>query len=244
LLAIKNMISEAGTDRAIVVSLGDGDTWWSTRLFLLTSLLRSLTPVRQIVFTGRGGRFAGMASPSALLDGFGAQFRPLDVFARKLRMSSSTEDRQRETDRQIAIWQTVFSAPNLGLPPVPVPPDPAVVDVPLPVPEGDVQVGVREELLHGWLGERLISRCIEIQGGLSMSQVQQIVDSLVPEVPLEVIPAELTASRSRSTSASPTGESKPTQSIGITIKVIDRDAFALELAREWVRTGLPRNPAR
>ena len=27
------------------------------------------------------------------------------------------------------------------------------------------------------------------------------------------------------------------------IKVIDRDAFALELTREWVRAGLPRNPA-
>jgi hypothetical protein len=29
----------------------------------------------------------------------------------------------------------------------------------------------------------------------------------------------------------------------VQIKVIDRDAYALELAREWVRTGLPRNPA-
>lgn len=267
LLAIKDMISEAGTDRAIVVSLGDGDTWWSTRLFLLASLLRSLTPVRQIVFTGRGGRFAGMASPSALLDGFAAQFRPLDVFARQLRLSPSTEDRQRETDRQIALWHTVFSAPHAGMPPGPVPSDPVIVEQDLPVPEGDVQVGVREELLHGWLGERLISRCIEVRGSLSMSQVQQVVDSLVPDVPLEVSPLESSADRLKaakvptgasktvravkktagpfqSSSQSPTGESEPTRSASVTIKVIDRDAFALELAREWVRTGLPRNPAR
>lgn len=26
--------------------------------------------------------------------------------------------------------------------------------------------------------------------------------------------------------------------------VVDRDAFALELAREWVRSGLPRSPVR
>jgi len=28
------------------------------------------------------------------------------------------------------------------------------------------------------------------------------------------------------------------------LQVVDRDSFALELAREWVRAGLPRNPIR
>jgi hypothetical protein len=30
----------------------------------------------------------------------------------------------------------------------------------------------------------------------------------------------------------------------IELLVVDRDAFALELAREWVRSGLPRSPVR
>jgi Domain of unknown function (DUF4062) len=80
--AIKDMVAGAGKDRAIVVSLGEGDRWWSTRLFLLASLLRSLTHVRQIVFCGREDRFAGMASPDALLDGMSARFPILDLFAR------------------------------------------------------------------------------------------------------------------------------------------------------------------
>jgi hypothetical protein len=38
--SIKNMVAGAGSTRAIVVDLGEGDRWWSTRLFLLSSLLQ------------------------------------------------------------------------------------------------------------------------------------------------------------------------------------------------------------
>jgi hypothetical protein len=225
--AIKEMIVGVGKDRAIVVHLGDGDTWWSTRLFLLASLLRSLTQVRQVVFTGRGRRFAGMASPDAILDGLSARFRELDAFIQRLRETPSTEDRRQETDRQIATWGTVFVLPTVP-PPAPLPVRPrgrqAFADLALPTSEPDRRVGVREELLQTWLGERLISRCIEVRGGLTMSQVQQIVDCLVPDVPIEEA----------------SGSDEPQL---VEIKVIDRDAFALELAREWVRAGLPRNPA-
>jgi hypothetical protein len=235
-MAIKQMISDAGKDRAIVVNLGGGDMWWSTRLFLLSSLLHSLTPVRQIVFTGRSGRFAGMASPSAVMDGLGARFAALNAFGQKLREGSPTEDRQRETDRQIDTWGSVFH--GTGAAPPAARPAGDVAELALPVDERDVQVGVREELLQGWLGERLISRCIQVTGRPSMSQVQQIVDSLVPDVPLEVVPAPEPVPAS----ATPTGPDAVEDST-VQIKVIDRDAFALELAREWVRTGLPRNPA-
>jgi len=227
--SVKNMIVQAGKDRAIVVRLGDGDTWWSTRLFLLASLLRSLTQVRQMVFTGRGGRFAGMASPDALVEGLRTRFRELDAFAQRLRSTPATQDRRQETDRQIATWSTVFrmSAPP-PLPPALTAALPGVqtfADLVLPAAESEREVGVREELLQGWLGERLISRCIEVRGDLSMSQIQQVVDCLVPDVPLE-----------RTPDAAP--DETPE------ILVIDRDAFALELAREWVRAGLPRNPAK
>ena len=45
--AMKSMIEEAGASPALVL---EGRRWWSTRLFLLASLLRSLTAVRQVVF--------------------------------------------------------------------------------------------------------------------------------------------------------------------------------------------------
>lgn len=236
-MAIKDMIRDVGKDRALVIRLGDGDTWWSTRLFLLASWLRSLTPVRQLVFTGRGGRFAGMASPCALVEGFGSRFPILDAFLRQLRLADATEDREREIDRQLGVWRQIFSGTGDPPPPRPQRKDPPTVPgVVLPIPEDAVQIGVREELLHGWLGERLIDRCIQVNGRLSMSQVQQIVDCLVPDVPLEIHgPAPTPSSASL-----PAPAEEP---VGPQIKVIDRDAFALELAREWVRTGLPRNPA-
>lgn len=236
---IKGMISNAGSDRAIVMHLGGGDIWWSTRVFLLASLLHSLTSVRQIVLTGRGGRFAGMATPAAVLDGLGAHFPQLAVFRRGLDAGPSTEDRRRETDRQIATWHSVF-APGPALPPAGGPDDPSLGEPASLVDERSVQVGVREELLHKWLGERIISRCIQVTDRPPMSQVQQIVDSLVPDVPLEV-----TSSPDPSSSADPPApEPSAARDDCVQIKVIDRDAFALELAREWVRTGLPRNPAR
>src|SRR5688572_6338476 len=51
--AISAMVSRSGNMRALVIDLGDGDEWWSTRLYLLASLLRELTSVRQIVFRSR-----------------------------------------------------------------------------------------------------------------------------------------------------------------------------------------------
>jgi len=56
---------------------------------------------------------------------------------------------------------------------------------------------VREELLADWLGERLVTRCIEVEGSLTMSQVQQIVDCLVPDVPMEIREPEAKGDSSR-----------------------------------------------
>jgi len=67
--------------------------------------------------------------------------------------------------------------------------------------------------------------CIRVDSAdLSMSQVQQIVDSLLPDVPVQ--------------------RTKKAPEVGYELLVVDRDAFALELAREWVRSGLPRSSVR
>src|SRR5262249_39425849 len=133
----------------------------------------------------------------------------LDLFAQELRRSPDppSTDIEREGDRQMNAWRNFIRS-----------------DLPKRL-ESNLKVGVRPPLLERWLGERLVSRCIRIDGSdLSMSQVQQIVDSLLPEVPVE---------RQR----------KPPNA-GLELLVVDRDAFALELARQWVRSGLPRSPVR
>lgn len=219
--SIKSMIQRAGATRALVLHIDDGQRWWSTRLFLLASLLRSLTSVRQVVFCDTEGRFVGMATPSAIMDGLATAFPRLDDFARKLRETDASEDIEMETNRQTNAWNAFLGAP---------PPLPGAVGVPAPQPgppidERRLKVGVRGPLLERWLGERWVGRCIRVDSyDLTMSEVQQIVDSLLADVPLQ---------RRR----------KPPEP-GFELLVVDRDPFALQLAREWVRSGLPRSPVR
>lgn len=215
LLSIRTMIQSAGGARAVVLPIDDGQRWWSTRLFLLASLLRALTSVRQLVFCDAAGRFIGMASPSAIVDGLAAAFPVLDGFARSLRETASSPDIEREIDRQTRAWNAAVTlAANQARPKM----------TPNEV-ERAWKVGVRAPLLGRWLGERWVERCIRVESNdLSMGQVQQIVDSLLPDAPLE--------------------RRRPTPERGHELLVVDRDAFALELAREWVRSGLPRSPVR
>jgi hypothetical protein len=220
LFSIKQMIQRAGAARALVLQIDDGQRWWSTRLFLLASLLRALTSVRQVVFCDTDGRFVGMASPAAIMDGLANAFPDLDEFARGLRQHPPSFDIERETDRQINAWNAFVNAPAM----------PGVVNPPVPPPgvgidESTLKVGVRGPLLERWLGERWVGRCIRVDSyDLSMNQVQQIVDSLLPDVPIQ--------------------RRKKVPENGFELLVVDRDAFALQLAREWVRSGLPRSPVR
>jgi hypothetical protein len=66
LLSIKQMIQNSGSVRALVLTIGEGQ-WWSTRLFLLASLLRSLTPIAQLMGLGREAEGA-LTSPDYRLE--------------------------------------------------------------------------------------------------------------------------------------------------------------------------------
>jgi Domain of unknown function (DUF4062) len=215
LRSIKEMIQNSGAAHALVLRIDQGQRWWSTRLFLLASLLRSLTAMRQVVFCDVLGRFVGMGSPGAIVDGLASAFPKLDEFARKLREEAPSSDIERETNRQTDAWNK-FLDPTPG----------AAAPGPLAAQnEKALKVGVRAPLLAQWLGERWVGRCIRVDSNdLSMSQVQQIVDSLLPDVPVQRL--------------------RKAPDVGFELLVVDRDAFALELAREWVRSGLPRSPVR
>ena len=205
--AIRQMVADAGTTRALVLNIGTGGDWWSTRLYLLAALTQSLTGIRQFVFTYADGSFAGMATPAAVRERLCAAFQDIANFDAALRLGASTLDLDREMNRALELWAQQLA--------------------PL---EPSLKVGVRWPLLVDWLGERLVTRCIEIdaEAGPTMTQVQQLVDSLLPDVPVQ----------ERSLVKSAPDAPQPQ------LMVVDRDAFALELAREWVRSGVPRSPVR
>lgn len=217
LMGIKQLIRASGASRALVLVIDEGRLWWSTRLFLLASLLRTLTTVRQLVFCNADGGFIGMASPAAVADALVGVFPEIAQFSGRLGVLSGSFDLEMETDRQTEAWRDFLRNPPVstipGLAPV----------APSPLNERQIKVGVRAPLLERWLGERWVNRCIRVEGEqLSMNEVQQIVDSLLPDVPIERPTAGTT--------------------VDTKISVVDRDAFALELAREWIRSGLPRAP--
>ena len=222
LATITQMVAGAGSTRAMLIDLGSGDQWWSTRLYLLAALAQTLTGIRQFVFSN-GGRFGGMASPAAVREGLCASFPEIAEFDGKLRAGPASRDVQREVDRTVALWNQQLA----GI-------------------EPSLKVGVRWHLLAEWLGERFVTRCIRIEPetGLTMVQVQQLVDSLLPDVPVEQhvpAPARVDPAVQGDTGARPAG---PAEESRFELMVVDRDAFALELAREWVRSGLPRVPMR
>ena len=97
--------------------------------------------------------------------------------------------------------------------------------------EPTVKVDVRWQLLRHWIGEALIRRAVRImpESGLTMTDIQHIVESLVPDVPIDW--------------PQPTEESTSTGRRG-RLMVVDRDGFALAIARQWVAASLPRVSAR
>lgn len=216
LRAIREMISGAGLTRVLLVQTGPGHTWWSTRLYLLAVLAQTLTGVRQFVFSHSDGAFAGMASPTAVREGLKEAFPPLSDFDAALRADNPSKDINREIDRCVQLWATSIG-PS----------------------EETIKVDVRPQLLVEWFGERLIRRCLRLSPseGLSIVQVQQLVESLIPDVPVE--------ERTQRADLPPqAGMRNSSTSPDIRLMVVDRDAFTLELAREWVRTEMPRIPIR
>lgn len=210
--------------------------------------------MRQLVFSGRGGHFAGMASPAAIIEGFGAHFQPWRSTAEG---SSSTTQRTTANGRSIVSLTSGSSfLENVPAPAVvkaarprsrsTAPPSSELAQSTLEV-ERTIQVVVREELLESWLGERIVTPGIRTrESQLTMAQVQQIVDSLLPDVPVEMQPAtKLLTSQTVGDDVTPVvggpdGED-PTAPL---LLVVDRDVFGLAIAREWVLAALPRNRAR
>jgi hypothetical protein len=213
--SIIETIREARDDPAVPLELA-APGWWSTRLYLMAALTEQLSDVRQLVFTNRG-RFVGMASPRTVRQALCADNSALAAFH-----AAMTEH------------ETTTRSPS--------PPD-ASDDVEretrrwierwrmdIASKERSMKLDVRRSLLVRWLGESFITRCIEAGSELTVIDVQQIIDSPLVDVPIER-PRQI-----------PTATPEPADTSSTEILVVSRDAFAVQLARQWVRAGLPRIP--
>ena len=242
--AVRNMISRTGKDRALVVELGDGDVWWSTRLFLLASLLRSLTLVRQVAFTGRGGRFAGMASPGCPVRGAqhplpGARrVRPAAARHRRDR-GPSAGDRapDRPMDRGVrSLADAAGQAPGFGRRR-----DPQATAEGTHVREPGA--GRRARGAPPGVARRTTDHALHRRP----RRAHHVAGAADRRLPGAGCAGAGVPRPGKGDGGSDFAEGQPPEpQEDVKIKVIDRDAFALELAREWVRAGFhatrPRSP--
>ena len=61
---IRHAVTEDIKADIIKVNLGKGESWWSTRLHLLSALCADYTEVRQMLFEAEGYRFLGLCTPT------------------------------------------------------------------------------------------------------------------------------------------------------------------------------------
>jgi hypothetical protein len=161
---IRRAIAEEVKADVIRVNLGNGISWWSTRLHLLSALCADYTEVRQIVFEAEGYRFLGMCTP--------AQARR--VLAREF------------PDVECAYRQSVPSPQQMSFDPV--------VEVDLIVDrfgqemdalggEPDVKKWVEPHVMENWPG--VSKECVDVPGGaVTPSLLESIVRRQTPFVVL------------------------------------------------------------
>ena len=206
--SVVDAIIDAASAEVFVVDVGNGQTWWSTRLYLLASLAADLTSIRQLLFTGHDFEIFGLSPPAMVRDRLAAVFPELGKYERLIK-TSKLNDARDEANRRLDKWNQFFHDPNS---------------------ETATRVWVRSDLLEEWFGDYLIQGAITVDRrvGLTVSQVQQILDWPWPYVPIRGLPPRAKEVGSNDDAAVPI--------------VVSRDAFARKLAREWVAREMPRNP--
>lgn len=222
---ISEAIASAADTEVVTVDLGTGQNWWSTRLYLLAALADDLTSIGQFLFVttssdSRLGQYGagaviGLATPSMVRDRLCREFPVLKDFQTRA-AKRTLVDPVDETGRRLAMWETFFqprkSVRSGG--------------------EKGERVWVRRHLLVEWLGEYLIRGSVNVDRdvGISAQQVQQILEWPWPYVPVIGLPDDDDLDI----------EDPSTQRRSV--RVVNRDEFARQIAREWIAREIPRSP--
>jgi hypothetical protein len=136
---------QARTAELLEVDLGEGQNWWSTRLYLVAALAEDYTEVRQIVFVadenGRPRCFVGICDPKHVRRALGNLHPSLDrVYRDAFAQSRSPDDPSDPEDEMERVVKAV------------------ALEVP---DEESIQQWVTKESLEAWLSGALITHRVE-----------------------------------------------------------------------------------
>ncbi len=157
---VKGIIDSQNT-KSIVVDLGMGTDWWSTRLYLLAALASDFTQIKQIVFVQQE-RFIGMASPFAIRRALAVKHPMVETAYRNSVLPPGVV-----TSSEIEEVTTVVEKFRF-------------VELPKVAEEVRIQEWVTQEKLGHWLGIDLNTETVRLQSPELLTNprlISQIIES-------------------------------------------------------------------
>lgn len=161
------ILDMASTGRPVlIVDLGAGRTWWSTRLYLLCRLVAVQTEIEEVLFLAADGRPVGLATPRSVHEGIVSSHPILGEW------EASNQERQVLDDMDAALesFRQFFRSRSDS--------------------EESVKQWVRPNSLKLWLGHNLIPGSIRIDNvqQLTLPDIQQILGWPSEHVVVENLP--------------------------------------------------------
>jgi len=168
MISITQQIQALDDETYMIVDLGGGRNWWSTRLYFLASLLVDFTDVRLLVFVDKERRLFGVSSAIAVRDILAKRVAPLRSYEEQLSQTAALADLDAELTRRGTAWMT---------------------EMQLVGGESTVKTWVRKQELRRFLGDALIQRAVDWSVGEKepSTRILEVVDQVI-KWPQDLVP--------------------------------------------------------
>ena len=168
MMSITEQIQAFDNETYIIVDLGSGRSWWSTRLYFLASLLVDLTDVRLLVFVDKEKHLFGVSTALTIRGILGQRIDAIRRYEERIAAESPLPDLEAELNRRGSAWETEMQIAG---------------------GETTVKTWVRKQELRRYLGDALIQRAVDWSEGKSgrAHGVLEVVDDVI-KWPQDLVP--------------------------------------------------------
>ena len=169
MISITQMIKGTQDQTYLVVDLGVGRNWWSTRLYFLASLAVEFTDVGLLVFIDQQRRLLGVSSPEAVRSSLSHRMGTIAEYERRVAGGAALPALDAELNRRGSEWEAVMTASG---------------------GEAEVKTWVRKQDIRRWLSDALVEKRIEWSSEEpDQRKVAERIDRII-EWPHRLVPVE------------------------------------------------------
>lgn len=168
MMAITDHIRALDEETYMIIDIGNGRNWWSTRLYFLASLLVDLSDVHFLVFVDMEKRFFGASNALAVRDIIGRRIGAIRLYEEALAAVNPLPDLTNELNRRGNEWETEMRRQG---------------------GEESVKTWVRKQELKRFLGASLIQRAVNWSPDekSNASGILEVVDQIL-KWPHDMVP--------------------------------------------------------